>query len=326
MSTASLLQSPLVKPQPPEQRLGSAAGGVWTRRDALEVLSSEQVRGRLRCGEWRALRPGIYTNGWDDVTALKRAWAAVLAGGGVGRAVATGRTAARVHGLPLVDDHDALMGRYDEVHDDVWVGRQLAPAGALHVTRGVLPPRHSGRLAGCPTASPLRTLADLATVLRPDALVCALDSALHRHLVTVDDLMADAKERRGARGSPGLRQAVAVADARAESPLESLGRLLTRSVVPGLVPQLEVRDAAGAFLGRLDFGDAALRLGVEGDGRQGHAGDHRAADDRWRDSRFREAGWTVERYTWWEVRKRPDQLQSRLAARVAALSSGGSAA
>lgn len=146
----------------------------------------------------------------------------------------------------------------------------------------------------------MRTLVDLASLLTLEALVCALDAALHRRLITTSDLHDAVAGRTGRRRGPALRRAVALADGRAESPPETLGRLLL-PVLPGLVPQVRVR-AGGRVVARLDLGDEALLLGVEMDGRRGHAGSAMIAKDRRRDAPVTRLGWEVERGTWWDVR------------------------
>ncbi len=109
-------------------------------------------------------------------------------------------------------------------------------------------------------------------VLRPDALVCALDDALHRGLVEPEHLEELVRGCTGRPGARALADGVARADGRAESPAETLRRLVLAPVLPGLVPQVVVRDEQGLPVARLDLGDRTLRLGVEADGQRGHAG------------------------------------------------------
>lgn len=90
---------------PRERDLGSATAGVWTTDDARDAgLTTAQVRRRLEWGEWQSVRRGVYCDGGVVPDAVMRASAAVQRAGG--SAVAAGRTAARVWGIPLVDDHD----------------------------------------------------------------------------------------------------------------------------------------------------------------------------------------------------------------------------
>jgi hypothetical protein len=82
---------------------------------------------------------------------------------------------------------------------------------------------------------------------------------------------------------------VSAADGRAESPAETLVRLLLLPDLPGLVPQVRVLDGR-RVLARFDLADEELMLAVEADGRRGHAGEVMAAKDRARDATHRTAG------------------------------------
>lgn len=244
------------------------------------------------------------TAGWS------RAWAAVLAAGGPPAALAVGRTAARLHGLPLVDDDDPALGRRERTVDDVAVVRHLHGTSTLRVHDWSYGHEEHGTLRGCPVPSLLRTLYDLRLVLRPDALVCVLDAALHQGRVTSSQLAALSAARPGARGSMRFAQALAVADGRAESPLETVTRLLLLPAVAELVPQVEVLDAGARLLARVDLGVERWRFGVEADGGT-HDGRIALARDRRQERRM---GWTLERVTWWEARAEPGATTRRVQA------------
>ena len=297
-----------------ESGLGEGTGGVWTAAQARAVgLSPTQVRYAVTSGRWQVLRRGVYLDAGVEPGPDHRAWAAVASAGGPRLAVAAGRTAARLHGLPLVDDDDPATGRRDHVHDDVAVRRPLRGTTTLHPHRWAYGPGELGVLRGCPTPSLARTLWDCRGLLRPDALVCAVDAALHTGRVSRDGLTDQV--RAGAREARAFRQALAATDGRAESPLETLARLALLPVLPELEPQVEVRDAAGRLVARIDLGVRGLRLGVEADGRT-HRGEVSLAADR---ARERRTGWTLERVTWWEVRRDRARLQERVATAAARL-------
>lgn len=291
------------------RQLGETTGGVWTTTAARDAgLRPGQVRHKLATGEWQRLRRGVLCDGGVQPDGVGRAWAAVLAAGGPSRAVAAGRTAARLHGLPLVDDADPLLppARRGWSHDDVLVGRTLQDRPDLHVHRARVRRRdlvvHPGGLV---SLTPLRTLVDLARLLPHDALVCALDDALRRRLVALEHLRSEVDARPGARGTARLRAAVEAADGRAESPNETLARLLLRPVLPGLVPQVRVRGRTTDVLARLDLGDVRLRFGVEADGGQWHRGELMLAKDRARERLLADEGWVLERVTWTDLRRDP---------------------
>jgi hypothetical protein len=332
-----------------DDRLSLAAvAGVWSARMARDAgFSADAIKARRGSAEWQDLRRGTYAFGGVVPSAVMRAAAAVLAAGGSlepaqtaeppsssrqspshpaqsrpatgrplppPRVVAAGRTAARAWNIPLVDDEDPAKQRFEAAHDDVIRSRGRTTHATLHSREIQLSAQDVVWLLGVPVLSPLRTLADLAVVLRQDALVAALDFALHTHLVELTDLEAAAAVSR--RGCVVLRAALALTDARAESPHESLTRLVVKPVLPNVESQVRVFDRSGRLIARLDLGDEELRLGVESDGAAFHSG--RAAEDRRRDAR---TGWTIERVSWYETRREQEQLRRRILATAATLRS-----
>ncbi len=277
---------------PGSHDLGSGSAGIWTRRQALTVLTRGQLQAALRRGDWVELWPCVFADAGFVHTPEQRAFAAVLACGGADqpvpvpgapgtrrlRAYAFGRTAARVHGFLLIDDDDPATGAREHRLDDVggWLTgrhpRHPRPDGQLAVLRRHQPTLGEGDLmllpSGLWTTTPLRTLVDCARLLSREALVCAIDDALHRCLVSPEDLDRATADRTWCAGAVALRQAVRLSDARAESPAETLARLLLLPVLPDLEPQVKVYDAAGRVVARLDLGDRRQRFAVEADGRR----------------------------------------------------------
>ena len=313
-------------------RLGVTTCGVWTRKQALTVTTRGHVDALVRRGEWQAPWPGVYADGGIELGLEQQGFAAVLASGGgpmtvsdgrnrAGAAVA-GRLAARLHGFPLIDDEDPATGRREHLVDDVaveWHGGPLTSTcsdGQLRVLtrhqRRYGPADLVRRPAGLHVTSPARTLVDLAQLLRPDALVCVLDHVLHVRVLSPTELDRLVEHRSWHPGVVALRTAVLLADGRAESPHETLTRLLLLPHLPGLVPQQRLRSADGHILARFDLGDPLLRLAVEADGKAGHAGVRMAAKDQRRDRVTDRRGWRTERCTWFEVRRQPDALVRRV--------------
>jgi hypothetical protein len=303
-----------------EQQLGDGTAGVWTSADARACgLTADEVEWRVEAGLWQVLQRGTYADAGVVPSPQMRAWAAVLAAGGRGRAWVTGRTRLRLLGLPLIDDDDPATGAYDLPHDDVAVRRRIHDRATLHPSRRYVPPAHLGEVHGCPAVSLPAALAHAAGVLTFEALVCVLDAVLHRgHLTTEQlELLVAAQEARP--HGAALRGAVRAADGRAETPIETLGRLVLLPVLPGLRPQVRVYGPDGRVLARVDLGDEWLRFAVEGDGRSVHTG--MAADDRRRDRRIGAVDWHTERYTWYEARRQQAALQQRMVAEAARLES-----
>jgi hypothetical protein len=305
--------------------LGLRSCGVWTRAQALTVLGRGQVDALVRGRTWQVPWRGVYADAGHELDAEQRAWAAVLAAGGavtgVGgprlRAGAFGRTAARVWGLPLVDDRDPATGHEEHLLDEVavvrrlarqhWAGRELRPV------RKALSSAELVRLpSGIWVTSPVRTLVDCAGLLAPDALVCVLDAALHRRLVTPEELEDAVRARSGRAHGLAFATGVRLADGRAESPPESLARLLLQPALPGLEPQVELLDDAFRTVARFDLGDRSVRLAVECDGKAAHAGAAMVAKDRRRDRRTEAYGWRTERVTWFELRRERSAVLRRV--------------
>ncbi len=306
-------------------RLGASTLGVWTRADALACLTRGRIDALIASGCWQVLWPGVYADNGYVLDAEQRAMATVLAAtrdhvvaNGQPPAAATGRTAARMLRLPLIDDDDPATGGQEHRHDDVAVRTRSSVVGGsdgrrLHRLQRDLDAAQVMRLSnGLWVTSPERTLLECARTLTADALVCLLDAALHRHLWTSADVAQALERQAWCWGAPALRQALADSDARAESPAESLVRLRLLPHLPALVPQLRLHDGSGRLLRRFDLADRAIRFAVEADGRRGHAGRHMVARDQRRDVVSEGEGWRVERCTWWDARAEPAAMVSRV--------------
>ena len=303
-------------------RLGATHRGLWTRADALAVITDGRVDGYVRRGEWRSVWPGVLTDAGTVLDPGQRAHAAALACRA--SAVVCGRTAARLHRLPLIDDRDPATGSAEHLVDDVvTVGsrrtlRVRDADGSVRVLRrqalGLAPGDVVRTASGLSFTAPLRTLVDLAALLSLDALLCAVDHALHTGLVAQTALASAVQQRAGSAGVLALRAAVALADRRAESPAETLARLALLPTMPGFVPQHRLLGPDGRVLARYDLADEDLRLAVEADGKAGHAGEQMVAKDRRRDRLSERYGWRTERVTWWELRCRRPEFVRRIAA------------
>jgi len=294
--------------------LGARTAGVWTRREALALMSPGHLRARLESGEWQILLPGLYTDDGTSPTALQRAEAVARSCGPSG--AAAGRTAARVWGLPLVDDEDPATGAVQHLEDDGACRssyRELRHGRrTVHRALVELSPDDVELVTGTRVTCVRRTVQDLAVLLAPDALVCVLDHVLHHRLADRRTVPAWALERSWLPGAAALRDGVRRADGRAESPLESLVRVALLPVLPHLEPQVEVGDASHRPVARLDLADRGCRFGVEADGARRHAGPDAAARDRWRSEQLARLGWQLSRVSWHDVRRRQEELRQRV--------------
>ncbi len=125
-------------------------------------------------------------------------------------------------------------------------------------------------------------------------VVVLMDSALHLGHATRDELDAIAQRRR--RGAPRMRAALALADGRAESPWESLLRILHVCSGVEVEPQHELFDERGAFVARGDLWLPGTRVFHEYDGGE-HRRQAQQRKDLKRDRRIGHADWLRRGYT-----------------------------
>ncbi len=262
-------------------------------------------RAAIRWGEgrrWRRVARGVYALGPGDPTLLEQAVGAVLATGGV----ASGTLAATLLGLDGVSF----------THPDVIVSstRSNRRSGTR---RRLAIPKDIVCVDGIPCTNALETLVDLADELDDLCWEQALESALRRKKVTIEDVKRAATGRR--RGVTRIRRVLALRPEDAsptESLLETLMVQLARTV-PGLGPpvrQYEVFNAHGEFVARVDLAWPELGLFIELDGQQHR--DQPVYDASRQTAIIAATGWLCGRFTWHEVVDLPRVTARRLAALV----------
>ncbi len=84
-------------------------------------------------------------------------------------------------------------------------------------------------------------------------------------------------------------------------------RICRDHLLPVPVCQFEVR-LGRRLLGRVDFALPDLRLAIEVDGYERHASLQAFQHDRARQNDLVAAGWTVLRFTWDDLRQRPERV------------------
>jgi very-short-patch-repair endonuclease len=174
----------------------------------------------------------------------------------------------------------------------------------LVVTRHPAVPEHV-EVDGARVATVAETLVGCARDLRLLDLVVLLDSALHLDRVTRSEIVTVCRRRH--RGSRRLREALAFADARSESPWESVLRMFHLAVGAPVEPQVRIVDPDGVFVARADLLVRGTRHVHEYDG-AGHrdARQHRA--DLRRERALLAAGYSRRGYSADDVRWRPHDL------------------
>ncbi|WP_130866390.1 type IV toxin-antitoxin system AbiEi family antitoxin domain-containing protein [Acidipropionibacterium timonense] len=224
-------------------------------------------------------------------------------------------SAAVVHGFPLPS----------RVPEAVTVTRSEASARHRRkwlVTRTCpLPDDEVTLVRGMRVTTPERTAVDMAREYGFSVGVMSADWVLRQGRSR--EVMARVVERGRRRpGNATARRVVAFADARSESPGESMMRaLLVQFGCPAPTLQLEVRDAHDEFIARTDFGWEQHRVVGEYDGKGKYgplaepgvtATDVVMAEKR-RENLIRAQGWDVIRFDARDL-ARPEQAASRLMA------------
>jgi very-short-patch-repair endonuclease len=188
----------------------------------------------------------------------------------------------------------------------------------MHET-AVLQPFEQTKIGRIPVTIPTRVLLDLAGTLPPAILEGALDDALVRHLTTLSALerLLDRAGGRGRPGSPRLSDLVLARREGRERPTESeleddLKALIRRFNLPEPERQHPI-DLPGGGTARFDCAYPALRLALEADGDEHHAGLLDRRRDEARDRRGVEAGWTVRRFTTEDIRSHPQRVAGVIA-------------
>lgn len=164
-------------------------------------------------------------------------------------------------------------------------------------------------VSGTRSVSTETALAQVAARSGVKAALPALDAALHSRLVTADGVRAAANRLElGTTANGRVLRTLLLADPQAESPGETLTRLLLLGLGLPVRSQVRIGDDAG-LVGRVDF-LVGQRVVVEFDGLakyEGPQGRQALADEKRREDRLRAAGYEVVRLTWADL-GRPEHL------------------
>lgn len=276
-------------------------GFVVTSRQLAEAATNRSVtRRRIRTGIWSApLRGVVALVGAAEINsgdsrfvpgrrrhALDCAAAALLND----QHVVCEASATILHGLPTL----AVPAR-----PELSVPRKRATHRNGSRT-AVLTPGETTAWFGVPVTDIARTIVDSARHDRRDGLLAA-DAALHEELVTVELIEAALDGARSRRGIRQAREVLALAEPKAESPLETLTRLAIHdSGLPMPEPQVEIEVPGRRRPLRVDLMWPGHRLILEVDGREKYR-DDALWDEKRRERALRRLGYTVERVVWDDV-------------------------
>jgi hypothetical protein len=221
------------------------------------------------------------------------------------QSVGSHRSAAQVYGLGLI--HGEAAGTIEVTRSPEDRGSRSGRAGVL-VHAAALPADQVVMRYGVPLTSVARTVIDLARTLSFLEGVAVADSALHSGQTSRAELDAVLASCPRWPGIQRARQVTAFADARAESVLESIGRVAFHE--SGLPPpdlQVWVGDE-DEIIGRADFLWRQYRTIAEADGLFKYSSPSRSLAQLDRDARLRAAGYEVVHFTWPEITRVPAQV------------------
>ena len=253
--------------------------------------------GLLTFRELRRFHAGIYPGVWAprgvELTPVDRSRAAWL--WSRRRGVLAGLSAAALLGAKWIEP--------DAAAELVATNRRPPPRIVVHTDE--LLSDETQLLAGMPATTPSRTAFDLGRRLPLTEGVQRIDALMNATDVKTVDIKEVAARHPGVRGLRQLRQTLEFVDAGAESPYESLTRLLLiQAGFPRPETQIRVLDEYGRVVARIDLGWRDFQVGVDFEGAH-----------HWTNPQQRNADaeryWALPRLGWNDIRLTSGMLHNR---------------
>jgi hypothetical protein len=299
----------------------SRLAGIATTAELLAAgVTPAAIRALVRRGELLPVGRGVYARAADaarltaterGARALRLAAAVAVAGPG---AVGSHSDAAVIHELAQLDRPPADMISLTRPPDAAG-GRNRRPG--IRVRPAALPQGQVSIMASVPVTSVARTVVDLARTTSFRSGVVVADSALHGGKTSKAELAVVLEACPRWPGISKARQVIEFADARAESPFESISRVAFRDGgLPAPDLQVWVGDDGGS-IGRVDFLWREYRTVAEADGALKYADPDRARRQLRRDAELRRAGFEVVHFSWRELIATPDLVVQSIRAAFA---------
>lgn len=289
-------------------------GGVAAASALVERgISAAQITRAVRSGQLVRIRRNALVVGdlWRESTPWDRHALRV-------RAVAAGLPPERgvtfTHHSALALWGISLHGVDDRVHLSSSTGRRGRTDALVSFHRPV-PPPFVTTTEGISVVRPAAACLQVAALHGAEAGLVSADAALHGEHATPADLAAALDALGVSRTSRAPGQVVALADGRVESAAESRARWAFH--LAGMeqpTPQVEIRDAAGHLVGRVDFLMERFGVVIEVDGMGKYATPADVRAEKLREDRLRELGYEVVRLTWSDLARPQTVLRKVLAA------------
>jgi very-short-patch-repair endonuclease len=173
------------------------------------------------------------------------------------------------------------------------------------------------RVDGALVTGRARTVVDCALLLPERQAIELLDLALVRGWLSLPTLTEQIGDRVGRRGVRRLVRLMRLLADGTQSAAERLAAdLFRRNNVIGWRANAPVRDGHG-LIGLGDFVFEEARLVVEIDGIAFHSDPTAFRSDRERQNRILSAGWRLLRFTWYDLRYRPQHVIDHVSAELA---------
>lgn len=274
-------------------------------------LSHAAASRRLSSGRWLSVHRGVYRVAGTPETWHGRMMAATLAAGE--DSMASHRSARRLWALGKTTEFCEIVVPYD--HE-----RRLRGVG-IHRCNLLLPVDRRV-VESIPVTGPELTLLQLGSILPPWTIDGLVDDAINRGLTILPKLRWRLKElgKQGRNGCGVLREVLDARDPEAAAAATKLERALHRIVKHSSLPnpQLQhvIRAPDGRFIGRVDAAWPEHRVVVEAEGAEWHAALKHWAKDMERQNDLEAHGWSVFRFSYWQVIADPDYVLRTLTSRL----------
>lgn len=278
---------------------------VFCRADARALGWSDSALTRaVRSGRLLRLRRDCFTS----TSVADPVLAAVAAARSCHGSFVSDLSALLLHGLPLV-------GPPPPVPALTVLRTGTGDVARARLFRAGLREHDISVVGGVPVTSVARTVVDVARHHPIRTAVAAMDHALHHELTTGDELADVVAFCRRWPGGDRAARAVALADGRAESPLESISRLTIAWLgLPAPDLQRRIRNDRGVIIARTDFYWDDLGVVGEADGRAKFERDEKV-DQTWeRHDDLDALGLQIARWGWLHATAAPLQLDARIRA------------
>ena len=272
--------------------------GLITTEQAVTALGPSRKARWVRERRILSVQPSVFRMAGAPETWHQSLLAAQLTVGGV----VSHRSAAELWGL-------IQPAGYVEVSVPATTNRSIRPPAIAHRIADLHPELAVERV-GLKVTDPVRTIIDLGLVMPWFLVHRAMAKGIASKVFDVSEIrtLRDALARPGRNGT-GIVKAILEGDVlllgREESELEKRFTALARKQgLPELVVQHEVWTA-GRLVARVDAALPELKLAVEIDGFEYHSSPEAFQQDRTRQNALVSLGWTVLRFTWSDIVRRP---------------------